>query len=149
MIEGVGLGKERPQAVTQQDQRQAGVLRPGDIGELRQVLDNGLRALFAKVAEGPFGRGVAVAAMVVGIEHPAGRHHRLQGLDVAAGVLAHAVGQLQDGPWRNTRRRPTEGGDGGPVRGLEAELSFVDLHSGPPHALSAGVSGIAWGGRGA
>ena len=61
--------------MAEEDQGQARVLGPGDAGELMDIPDHLLGATLPEIAEGFLGgRGVAVPAMVVGIEHPAGVH---------------------------------------------------------------------------
>ena len=83
--------------MAEEEDRQAGVLLAGEVGDGAQVGDDGVPAVVVgEVAVVGRVRRAAVAAVVVGVDRVAGRRERLGQAGVAGGVLGHAVGDLHD-----------------------------------------------------
>ena len=98
VVEHIGLGEERSEAMPQEDPPQVRMPAADHAGELVQVPDHQLRAPVSEIAKRLWAGGrEAVAAVVVGVDHPAGPHQQLQRRAVAPGVLAHPVRHLQHG----------------------------------------------------
>ena len=130
MVEQPGLREHRPHRVSEQDQRQAGFALADQPRQHRHVVHRRRRAAGSEVAEVAHAGGHAVAAMVGGVDHIAGVDERGQGLEVAHGVFAGAVGQLD---FRSGlgRAAPTEAREACAVGALVAEAVIGDAHAGP------------------
>ena len=99
VVEQISLERERAHAVPDDDQGQPRVRLASDAAELADVAHQARPAARAQVTV-PFGRpgGAAMAAVVVGVHDVAGGGESLRQPPVAGRVLAHAVGDLHDGP---------------------------------------------------
>ena len=81
----------------EEEDRQPRVLLLGEPGDGAQVLDDGVPAVaVGEVAVVGVAGGLAVTAVVVGVDGVPGGGQRLGEPGVAAGVLGHAVGDLHD-----------------------------------------------------
>ena len=98
MIEKIKLCGKRPHAVTKQDHRASGMLKPDTASQRRHIVCQRCKTLRAEVTKRlRTKRRAAMATMIVGIDRIARSHQTSRESAIPASMLAHAVRNLHNG----------------------------------------------------